>query len=366
VSILHTDEQKQIGEGALRFVQDNYSGTNLKELLEATGRYDEAYWQACRDMGWAALAVPEQYGGLGLGLIEFNIVAEAVGRAVAGAPFLLTSYAASQAILLAGDESVRSEVLPLLASGEKIGALAFAESADPVPADLTVKLASDRITGVKRAVLGGARADIAVTLASRDDKAALVLVDLNQKSVTRELLSTYDNSRGFADIVFADAPARLLTDVDADKIAWDVLDRVAVALAAEQAGGADVCMEMARDYANTRHAFGQPIGKFQAIKHRISEMYVANQIAKANCLEAALAFTSGSPHATSLAAAARISAIKAYDFAAREGIQIFGGIGATWESDMHLHMRRARSSAAVFGSRFIWEDRLVAELEAKR
>lgn len=365
MSILYTDEQKQIGEGAQRFFSDNYSGAKLKDLLETTGRYDERFWQTCRDMGWTALAVPKQYGGLGLGLIEFSMVAEAAGRAVAGAPFLLTSYAASQAILLAADEALRSEVLPLLASGEKIGTLAFAEGSDPVPTELTVTFVNGRISGVKRAVLGGAHADIAVTLASNDGAAALMLVDLNDEDVTREVLSTYDNSRGVANITFNDAPARLLTDVNATEIAWNVLYLAAIALAAEQTGGADACMEMARDYANTRHAFGQPIGKFQAIKHKISKMYVANQIAKANCLEAAIRFSSGGPNAAPLAAAARISAIKAYDLAAREGIQTFGGIGATWECDMHLHMRRARSCAAALGSRFIWEDRLVAELEAK-
>lgn len=365
MSILYTDEQKQIGESARRFFSDNYSGVVLKDLLEVPGRYDQGFWPACRDMGWTALAIPPDYGGLGLGLIEFAIVAEEAGRAVAGAPFLLTSYAAAQAILLAGDQSLCAEILPLLASGAKIGTLAFAEGTDPVPLQLTVTLAGERISGVKHAVLGGAHADIAVTLASRDGAPALVLVDLTDQAVRREVLNTYDNSRGFANITFDHAPVRLLTTEDAIGTAWNVLNRVAVGLAAEQTGGADACMEMARDYATTRYAFGQPIGKFQAIKHRIAEMYVANQIAKANCLEAAIGFTHGSPRADPLAAAARISAIRAYDFATREGIQTFGGIGATWESDMHLHLRRARSSAAVLGSRFLWEDRLVAALEAQ-
>jgi len=364
VSILYTDEQKQIGESARRFFSDSYSGADLKDLLEVPGRYDHGFWQVCCDMGWTALAIPPAYGGLGLGLIEFGLVAEAAGRAVVGAPFLLTSYAAAQAILLAGDQSLCAEFLPLLASGVKIGTLAFAEGTDPIPGKLTVTLAGERISGVKRAVLGGAHADIAITLALRDGVPALVLVDLTDQAVRREVLNTYDNGRGFANITFDRAPARLLTAEDATGIAWNVLDRVAVALAAEQAGGADACMEMARDYATTRQAFGQPIGKFQAVKHRIAEMYVANQIAKANCLEAAIGFTHGSARAAPLAAAARISAIRAYDFAAREGIQTFGGIGATWESDMHLHLRRARSSAAVLGSRYLWEDRLVAALEA--
>jgi len=364
MSILHSDEQRLIGESARRVCSQMYSGQDLKALLETPGRYDDGFWQACREMGWPALAIPAEYGGLGLGLLEFIIVAEEAGRAVAGAPFLLTSYAAAEAILLAGDEALKSELLPALASGDKIGTLAFAEDTDPVPTDLAATLADGRISGVKQAVVGGAHADIAVVLASRDGVPALGLVDLHDPTVTRDILHTYDNSRGFAHIAFDGTPARVLTALDAADLAWSVLNRVAIGLAAEQAGGADACMELARDYAKTRHAFGQPIGKFQAVKHKIAEMYVANQIAKANCLEAAIAITEGSTRADGLAAAARVSAIKAYDFASREGIQVFGGIGATWASDMHLHLRRARSCAAMLGPRFVWEDRVVAALES--
>ena len=151
MSILHSDEQRLIGESARRVCSQMYSGQDLKALLESPGRYDDGFWQACREMGWPALAIPAEYGGLGLGLLEFIIVAEEAGRAVAGAPFLLTSYAAAEAILLAGDEALKSELLPALASGDKIGTLAFVEDSDPVPKDLAATLADGRISGVKQA-----------------------------------------------------------------------------------------------------------------------------------------------------------------------------------------------------------------------
>jgi len=365
VSFLYTDEQRQIGESARRRLASSYSAETLKRLLDDPGRCDESYWRVCQEMGWPAMAIPEDYGGLGLGLIEMTIVAEAAGRVACGAPYLLTSYAAAQAILLAGDLSVKAAVVPRLASGEQIGTIAFAEDANPISLRPTLVFDGQTITGTKRGVLGGSRADLAVALAVRDSRLALVLVDLTGQGVSRGFLDTFDNSRNMADLTFTNAAALPLDETDALSTAWSVLDRAAVVLAAEELGGADACMELARDYANTRQAFGQPIGKFQAIKHKIAEMYVANQIARANCLESALRFDRSLPASTPLAAAARISGICAYDFASRESMQTFGGLGVTWESDLHLHLRRARSCASVLGSRFIWEDRLVAALEAE-
>lgn len=363
MSFLYTDEQRQIRDGAVRMLAESYSGEVVRGLLESRGHYDASYWRQCREMGWPALAVPEEFDGLGLGLIELTLVAEATGRAVCGAPFLASNYAAAQAILLAGDDVAKADVLPLLASGEKIGTIAFGRGADAVAPQPLAQWQNGQISGMVPAVLAGAHADLAVVLASDGGRPVLALVDLNQDGVERNILATYDNSRGTADLVLGATPARLLGEGEAVATAWRVLDRVAVVTAAEQVGGADVCLELATDYAKTRQAFGQPIGKFQAIKHKLAEMYVANEIARANVLEAALRHDRGLEGFTSLAASARISATEAYDLASREGAQVFGGIGSTWESDMHLHLRRARSTASLWGLRFAWQDRLIAQLE---
>lgn len=363
MSILYTEEQQQIQDAARRMLADGYSAERLRNLLEAPGRYDETHWQACREMGWTALAIPEAYDGLGLGLLELALVAEAGGRSLCGSPFLLSSYAAAQAILMAADAATKAEVLPLLASGEKIATIGFGRGNDALAILPPVTWSDGSISGTMPAVLAGAHADLAVVLAADGASPHLVLVELDA-SVGRDILNTYDNSRGVADLSFTSTPARLLGEADAVTTAWAVLERAAVVLAAEQTGGADACLELACAYANTRQAFGQPIGKFQAIKHKLAEIYVATEIARANCLEAALRHDRGLADFTPLAAAARVSACEAYDLAAREGTQVFGGIGATWESDMHLHMRRARSTAGTFGSRFVWQDRLISALES--
>jgi acyl-CoA dehydrogenase len=175
------------------------------------------------------------------------------------------------------------------------------------------------------------------------------------------LARTFDNSRCTADLSFKGLPVQRLADSGAAQM---LLDRLAVIAAFEQVGGADACMAQARDYANERQAFGQPIGKFQAIKHRIAEMYVANELARGNALRGALDLAEGSAELPLHAAAARLSAINAYEFAAREAIQIHGAIGVTWEHDLHLHYRRSRALALELGSALEWEDILVDALRA--
>lgn len=362
MSFLLTDEQKQIHESAQRVMSEAFDPDAQRDLLAKPGNYDHKFWQTCRDMGWTALAIPERHEGLGLGLIELSLVAEATGRAIGGAPFLLSSYAAAQALLAFDEEDLKTSWLPKLAHGEKIGTVAFGSGGDAVVTAPSMRWSDGLLTGTARAVLAGTYADFVILLASDGAEPMLLLAELGGET-HREVLNTYDNSRGVADLHFSAAPARPLVTQDAVEAAWSILERASVVLAAEQVGGADKCLELACQYAQTRQAFGQPIGKFQAIKHKLAEIYVANQIARANVMEAALRHDQGRDDFGQLAAAARISASEAYDLAARESIQVFGGIGATWESDMHLHLRRARSAAGALGSRFVWQDRLISKLE---
>ena len=347
---LYTDEQRHIRDEARRLLEERYSGTALKALLEAEGQYDAGFWKACRDMGWTAITVPETHGGLGLTAIELGIVAEECGRVACGAPFLVTSFAVSEALRLWGDAAQQEAFLPHIASGEIIGAFAEASA---------IEVRDRRLHGTATAVVAGGVAEVVVILAGDAD---LFLADLRQEGVVRELAHTFDNSRCTADLCFDGLPVEKLP---ADGMAArTLLDRLAVIVAFEQLGGADACMLQARDYANERQAFGQPIGKFQAIKHRIAEMYVANELARGNALRAAIDLTEGSAELPLHAAAARLSAINAYEFAAREAIQIHGAIGVTWEHDLHLHYRRSRTLALELGSVLEWEDTLADALRA--
>jgi acyl-CoA dehydrogenase len=358
MSILYNDEQQAIGREARRVLDARADKLRLLALLEQSGEYDRPFWNTAIEQGWTALAVPEAHGGLGLGLIELGLVAQATGAATAGAPFLTTNYGTIRALLASGNTGLQAKWLPRLAMGEVVGALAFHEGAI-LPARPGVEFVGDKLSGVKTGVPAGLRADLAVVWARRGDRPVLALADIS--AISRRLVASFDNSRLFADLTFDTTPATVLLEGDAAQVAaLDILARQAVVTAHEQVGGAEALLYIARDYANTRRAFGQAIGAFQSVKHRIAELYGLVEIARANAIHAAA--REGEADFLRAAAAARLSATEAYDTAARDTVQIHGGIGVTWEGGLHLHMRRARSLAIEQGNMLFWEDLLAEEL----
>jgi acyl-CoA dehydrogenase len=359
MSIVYDEQQQAIASESRRILAARADKGRLLSLLERTGEYDAVFWNTAVEQGWTALALPERHGGLGLGLIELGIVAQATGADTSGAPFLITSYGAMRGLLACGEANLQSLWLPSLASGEAVGAVALAECNAVLPPDPRTVLTQGRITGTKHAVTGGLRADFAVVWVSYEGEPALALAEL--KGVARDPIESFDNSRLFADLEFVDTPAKLLIEGEAARAAaLDMLARMAVVAAHEQLGGAEALLFLARDYANERKAFGQPIGAFQSVKHRIAELYGLVEIARANCIHAAA--REGEADFLEAAGAARICATEAYDTAVRDTIQIHGGIGTTWESGLHLHMRRARSLAIEHGNMLFWEDLLAQRL----
>lgn len=359
MSILYDEGQQAIATESRRVLDARVGKDRLLKLLEQVGEYDRPFWETAVEQGWTALAIPEEHGGLGLGLVELGLVALATGAATAGAPFLTVGYGASQALIQSGNSELQAAWLPKLAAGEALATVAFAEGASALPPLPTTTFAGGKLSGAKEGVTGGLKADFAIVWAVHEGKPALVLAEL--KDAARTAVESYDNSRLYADIAFAGTPATLLAEGDAAlAMARDVLGRMAVVTAHEQVGGAEALLYIARDYAVTRRAFGQLIGAFQSIKHRISEMYGLVEIARANCIHAAA--REGQDDFLIAAADARISATEAYDTNARDCIQIHGGIGVTWEQGLHLHMRRARSLAVELGNLYYWEDLLVEQL----
>ncbi|MDB5688045.1 MAG: acyl-CoA dehydrogenase [Rhizorhabdus sp.] len=357
MSILYDEQQQAIADEAARILTARTSSARLKELLELTGQYDGGFWDTCREQGWTGIGIPEDDGGIGLGLVELGLVAEACGALACGAPFLGTSFGAAQAILLFGDAATRALWLPKLASGEAIGAIGFAEGADMIPSSPALRCTNGRLTGAKPSVAGGSAADIAIVLASGEHGPVLALVALDRSGVTATAFDTFDNSRCTADLTFDNAESVVLDAPDALSAAQQILSMQAVITAHEQVGGANKMMTAARDYSLTRHAFGQPIGGFQSVKHRIAEDYVLVELARANAIQAAASF--GTQNFAKNAAAARLSATEAYDTVSRDSVQVHGGIGVTWDADLHLHQRRSRSLAIEQGPMTYWEDILV-------
>lgn len=359
MSILYDEGQQAIATESRRVLDARMDKSRLLKLLEQVGEHDQPFWNTAVEQGWTALAIPEEHGGLGLGLTELGLVAQACGAATSGAPFLTGGYGLSQALLQGSDAALASKWLPKLAGGEVIGCVAFAEGSSALPAVPAVTFADGKLSGAKPAVPGGIKADLALVWANCAGEPALVAAELS--GAARAAVNSYDNSRLYADLSFDGTPATLVALGEAARhLALDVLARMAVVTAHEQVGAAEALLYIARDYAVTRKAFGQQIGAFQSIKHRIAEMYGLVEIARANCIHAAA--QEGSGEFLLAAADARISATEAYDTNARDCIQIHGGIGVTWELGLHLHMRRARSLAVECGNLLFWEDLLVNQL----
>lgn len=361
MSLLYDEGQLAIATQSRRVLEARVDFAALLPLLEAQGAFHQPYWETAQEQGWCGIAIPEEHGGLGLGLIELGLVAHQIGRSLAGAPFLTSSFGAARAILDYGSGALKAEWLQRLASGDVIGAVAFAEGQAVVPSRSAVSFADGKLNGTKPAVSGGAHADVAVVIASDGGTPVLVLVALD--GVAREVFNTFDNTRNAANLTFAGTPAtEIARGQAAINAARHVLALQAVVTAHEQTGGAEALMEKARDYALTRRAFGQLIGAFQSVKHRIAELYALVELARAGALQAAT--REGQADFLLAAAAARIQATDSYDTAARDTVQVHGGIGATWESGLHLHMRRARTLANEQGNLLFWEDVLVDQLES--
>lgn len=357
---LYSAEQEQIREEVRRIAVANCAPAKLRDLLESKGAYDQDFWKCAVEMGWTGIAVAEADGGLGMSLHDALIIAEETGRALAGAPFLATGFAAQHALAAVNGQAA---VLETIAAGAAKIVLAFAEASEPLPSLPATSYNDGKLNGIKQASLGAAAADFAIVLAENGGAPCLALVSLTGEGIVRQALDSIDNSRCTASISFTDAPATLLPVNDPLVLAGECLDRLALHLAGEAIGGMEACLVKASDYANQRQAFGQAIGKFQAVKHAIAEIYVANELTRASVLDAAVRLDRGDTDASAYVAAARLNAMHGYDYAAAAATQVHGGIGVTWEEDMHLHYRRARSLALEAGAPWFWEDRIVTMLE---
>ena len=316
------DELKQLREQAKKFLRERCPNTVARRVLESDEPYDRALWQDIAAMGWTGAAIPEEYGGVGLGHLAVCVLAEEIGYAIAPLPFASSVYLAAEAILAFGTDAQKQQYLPKLASGETIGTFAHAERPgiiDPRKLDTTV--ADGRLTGTKLPVPDGDIADIAV-VATRGG--ALHIVDLHGPGVARETVATIDPSRSHARIAFTGASAERLSDGGDIRT---LLDRAAVMMAFEQVGGAQAALDMARDYALERYAFGRPIGSFQAIKHKLADVYVAVELARSNAYYGAWALSKDAAELPVAAALARIAATEAGWQAAKENIQTHGGMG---------------------------------------
>jgi alkylation response protein AidB-like acyl-CoA dehydrogenase len=361
-----SDEQKTLQAEARRFLAAHCPPSRVRAVLNnPIPAFDEALWRSVGEQGWLGATIPEANGGLGLGYLELCCLATELGRALAPIPFASTVYLFAEALMLGGSQDQKSTILPKLTTGDVIATLAVSEGPGAInPAALKTRVVEGNITGVKIPVTDGSIANWCIVLADEGGTSGLFLVDLNSPGVTRETLKSLDPTRDVAKLTFSTTPAERLGEAGHGLALLNrVLDRAAILIAFEQCGGADRALEMARDYALDRFAFGRAIGGNQAIKHKLADIYVKNELARSNAYYGAWALNVDAQEIPVAASAARIAASDAYWFAAKEGLHIHGGIGFTWEMDCHLFYRRSRQLALMIGAPRHWKERLVSHLE---
>ncbi|MFI9505934.1 acyl-CoA dehydrogenase family protein [Nocardia sp. NPDC052566] len=307
--------------------------------------YDQTLWKLlCEQIGVAALAIPEEYGGIGASLVESLLVVGELGRTLAAVPMLGSAVLGAQAVLLSGDEEAAARLLPEVAEGTRTLAVCWAGAdgwdAPGVLAD------GETLTGTAHYVLDGDNADTLIVVTS----SGLYEVSPSADGVTRRVVPTMDPSRRLAEIGFAATPARRLGAGDPAGVITALREIAWAAVAAEQVGAAQQCLEMTVEYTKSRVQFGRAIGSFQALKHRMADMYVLLESAKSASIAAATAVAERSPSAAEDVWVARVHCSAALTSIVAETVQLHGGIAITWEHDAHLFFKRAHGDAQLFGA----------------
>ncbi len=371
-----TDEQEQFRATIRRFLRDHSPPGEVRSQMATSAGFDRAVWRrACDELGLTGLQVPLCYGGQGYTFVELGIALEEMGRALFCAPYFASAVLATQAILNGATETEKIELLPPIASGERIATLAWVETNGRWDAGGTALTAtktgeSHLLEGTKRFVLDGHTADLIIVAAREPGTTgelglSLFAVEAPCAGLERRLLETIDTTRKLAELVFHQVPARQLGVPGAGAATLArTLDQAAAALACEMVGSARTLLDAAVDYAKLRMQFGRPIGSFQAIKHKCAELLLEVELAHAGACYAVAALAEDDPEASALAALAKACAADACLHAAIDCIQIHGGIGFTWDHDMQLWFKRAKSSEVLLGDACHYRERYLALVEA--
>ena len=363
-------EQVELRESVRRFLADRAPLTRVRELMAADDdSTDASVWAAAgSQLGLQGIAIPEEYGGAGFSFAEQAIIVEELGAALYTGPYLASAVLAANALLASSDEGAKQDLLPGIASGDSIGTLAFTEddgSWEPEAIKLTATKHGDDwvLDGHKSYVLDGYAATLLLVVGRTDAGLSLFAVSGSAAGLRRVPLAALDQTRKLARCEFSAVAARLIgAPGDGAAILAKVLDIAAIALAAEQLGGAQRALDMAVEYAKIRHQFGRPIGSFQAIKHRCADLLLEVESLRSAVIYAGAAVAEDSPEVPTLAALVKALASDTYFHVAADNIQIHGGIGFTWEHDAHLYFKRAKASELFLGDSNYHRERLASRI----
>jgi len=357
VNLTNTPEQEELRASVRRFLADKSPSEAVRRSMESDEGHDPALWrQMAGQLGLQGIAVAEEFGGAGYGPVELGIVLEETGRALLPSPFFATVALAGQALTASEDLEAQARWLPGIADGSLTATVALSEeqggaSLDAVTTRAVLDAGSWRLTGTKMFVVDGDSADLLLVVARADEGLGLFAVDAAADGVTRTRLDALDPTRRLGRVELAGAPAgRVGPEGDAREFLQRVLDLAVVALAHEQVGGASACLDSAVEYAKIRVQFNRPIGSFQAIKHKCADLLLEVEAGRSAAYSAAWYAAEDPAELPVAAALAGSYCSEAFTHAAKENIQIHGGIGYTWEHDAHLYLKRAKSSELLFGT----------------
>jgi alkylation response protein AidB-like acyl-CoA dehydrogenase len=364
VNFAFTEEQEELRETARAFLAENARSEQVRAAMESERGWDDGLWkQLGAELGWTAVHIPEAYGGLGLGYVELVALLEIMGEHVVASPYFATLALAANALLVAGSEEQKGQWLPAIAEGECTATLAWTEANgrwDARGIEATCEVDGDDyvLRGSKRYVVDGHLADLLVVAARApgsegEQGVSLFVVEGDAVGLERKALPTVDQTRRQAELALGDvrvpAAARLGAAGEGVPLLAKTLDLAAIALAAEQVGGAQRCLDMAVEYAKERVQFGRPIGSFQAIKHKCADRMVDVESARSAVYYAACVAAEDGAELPQVASLAKAYCSDAYFRCAADNIQIHGGVGFTWEYDCHLYFKRAKASETFLG-----------------
>jgi alkylation response protein AidB-like acyl-CoA dehydrogenase len=358
--------QRLLKDSAREFLARDCKPERVRELMETDTAHDDKLWQALAVQGWTGLRIPEEHGGLGLGLVELAAVMEEMGRACLPSAFLSTLTAAAL-IEYAGDVQQRGKYLEPIAAGEMKATVALLE--DSANWDLNaVKLKATRnggkffVTGKKLFVPDADISDVLICVARTGDSLVLLPIQREAGGVSVQAMPSMDGTRKVYELSLEDVsvsePEVLGADGDVRTALSRALEVATTALCAEMVGGMQWMLDTAVEYAKTRQQFGRPIGSFQAVQHQCADMLLMTESARSAAYYAAWALTEGDPVATLAVSIAKAYCSDAYREVANRCVQVHGGIGFTWEHDLQLYYKRSKSSETLFGDAIFHRERI--------
>ncbi len=365
-----TEEQEFLRNTAREFLSSECPMARVRDVMEEEAGHRPAFWRQLAELGWVGLLIPETHGGAGLGGIELLVILEEMGRALVPSPFF-ANLQGTLALLRAGNDTQKKDLLPAVAAGDRILSLAVTEEAGTEdPQDLALRAervgSEYRLTGAKLFVPDAQNADTLVVVARTGgpDDLSLLLVDREADGVSVSPLQSIDQTRRSAEVRFEAARGELLGPEHGGWETWEwVRDRALVALAADAVGGSQKVLEDAVAYAKERVQFGKPIGVHQAIKHKCADMLIEVESARSITYWAAWSATEDLADARLAAAMAKAYTSDSYRHCSAENIQIHGGVGFTWEYDCHLYFKRAKALEVTYGDASYHRERVAVLLD---